>query len=119
MIPGVFTLRRFLPVMALLVAGLCLAGPARCAEGKVNINQASVEELALLPRIGPSVAQRIVEFREENGPFQQLEDLLLVRGVGEKTFERLRPWIALEGQTTLREKVRDSAIDDGAKGAGR
>ena len=58
--------------------------------GKVNVNSASVEQLQLLPRIGPAVAQRIVEHREKNGPFKKVEDLLNVRGIGEKTFEKIR-----------------------------
>ena len=63
------------------------------------------EELMLLPRIGPSVAQRIVEFRDKNGRFKATEDLLLVRGVGEKTFELIEPHVAVSGETTLTEKV--------------
>ena len=92
---------------ALVVTGLG-AVAAAAAEGKINVNEASVEQLALLPRIGPVVAQRIVEFREENGSFKAVEDLMLVRGIGEKTFERLAPYIALSGETTLHEKVRSS-----------
>lgn len=91
--------------LALLVAAVP-AFAAEAAEGKVNVNQAGAEELALLPRIGPSTAGRIVEFREENGPFQAIEDLMLVRGIGEKTFDLLSPYVALEGETTLTEKVR-------------
>ena len=60
----------------------------------------------LLPRIGPSVAQRIVEFRENNGRFKTVEELMLVRGVGEKTFALLKPHIAVSGDTTLTEKVQ-------------
>lgn len=91
--------------LALFAAALP-AFTADAADGKVNVNQATAEELALLPRIGPSTAGRIVEFREENGPFRSLEDLLLVRGIGEKTFDLLAPYVALEGETTLAEKVR-------------
>jgi competence protein ComEA len=92
-----------LVALVLLVAAM----PAAAAgAGKVNINQASADQLALLPRVGPSVAQRIVEFREANGPFRSIEDLMLVRGVGEKTFELLEPYLSLEGSTTLTEKVR-------------
>ncbi len=90
---------------AILVTGL---GVAAAAEGKVNINAAGVEQLALLPRVGPAVAQRIVDFREENGDFKAVEDLMLVRGIGEKTFERLASYVSLEGETTLSEKVRSS-----------
>lgn len=80
--------------------------PMVAAEGKVNINTAGAEELSLLPRVGNVVAQRIVDFREENGRFTQPEDLMLVEGIGEKTFDLIEPWIALEGETTLAEKVK-------------
>lgn len=94
--------------MILLITAI-LATPALiAAEGKdvVNINTAGAEELMLLPRVGPSVADRIVEFREKNGRFKATEDLLLVRGVGEKTFELIKPHIAVSGETTLTEKVQ-------------
>ena len=97
-------------VAAVLVAALSIlafaAAPARAAESKVNINTASVEQLQLLPRIGPSVAQRIVEHRKSNGQFKTAEDLMLVRGIGEKSFETLKPYLAISGETTLSEKVR-------------
>ena len=89
---------------ALVVAGLGAA--AEAAESKVNINDANVEQLARLPRVGPAVAQRIVDFREENGDFKSAEELMLVCGIGERTFERLAPYISLSGETTLSEKVR-------------
>jgi len=47
-----------------------------------------------------------VEFREQNGQFKAAEDLMLVRGVGEKTFELIKPYVAISGETTLVEKVR-------------
>jgi competence protein ComEA len=93
-------------VAVLALVALCLgAAPGFAAGPQVNINSASVEQLSLLPRIGPSVAARIVEFRKENGPFKNAEDLMLVRGVGEKTFEGLRAFVAISGDTTLKEKV--------------
>jgi competence protein ComEA len=97
---------------ALVAAGLAPAAAA-AAEGKVNVNEATAEQLALLPRVGPAVAQRIVEFREENGAFKAAEDLMLVRGIGEKTFERLVPYVALSGETTLSEKVRSGSGEGG------
>jgi competence protein ComEA len=91
----------------LVVAVLCLAALPAAAQGKkVNVNSADAAQLALLPRVGPSVAQRIVEFRRENGPFKRPEDLMLVRGIGEKTFDLLKPYLAVSGETTLKEKVR-------------
>ena len=78
------------------------------AAGKVNINTAGTDELARLPRIGAVIAQRIVDFRDENGEFSALEDLMLVRGIGEKTFELIEPYVMLDGETSLTEKVRAS-----------
>ena len=107
-----------------LVLGLLLAAApglaADKAEGgkKVNINSADSSQLALLPRVGPSVAQRIVDYRKENGPFKKAEDLMLVQGIGEKTFQLIRPYVATAGETTLREKVhasRSSSTKDGEK----
>ncbi|HKB07493.1 MAG TPA: helix-hairpin-helix domain-containing protein [Candidatus Polarisedimenticolia bacterium] len=57
---------------------------------KVNINTAGVDELVALPGIGKAYAERIVEYRQKNGPFKKVEDLLNVRGIGEKTFDRIR-----------------------------
>jgi competence protein ComEA len=93
---------------SLTFALLALAAvvPMMAADGKVNINNAGPDELSLLPRVGTVVAQRIVDFREENGRFTQPEDLMLVEGIGEKTFELIEPWIALDGETTLTEKVK-------------
>ena len=107
-------------VVALVIA-LSMAGMASAADGKVNVNTATAEQLELLPRIGPAVAKRIIDYREAEGPFRQLEDLMLVEGIGDKTFDLLRPYVVLEGKTTLAEKVRpprksasndDSAINE-------
>lgn len=57
---------------------------------KVRINQASKEELTQLNGIGPSKASAIIQYREENGPFQTIEDLLNVSGIGEKTLENFK-----------------------------
>jgi competence protein ComEA len=91
-----------------LVTTLLAGAPILAAGGKavVNINTADVEALMLLPRIGPTVAQRIVEFREKNGRFKATEDLMLVRGVGEKTFALIKPHVAVSGETTLVDKVQ-------------
>lgn len=93
--------------LAVTLATLILALPATAAEvsGVVNVNTASAEQLQLLPRVGPAIAERIVEFREQNRPFRAPEELLLVRGIGERTFELLEPYVTVSGETTLTEPV--------------
>ena len=65
---------------------------------KVNLNTAGVEELTGLPGIGPSYAKRIVDFREKNGPFKKVEDLLNVQGIGEKTLDKIRERVTVSGK---------------------
>ena len=86
-----------------LTAGIA---PVAAADGVVNINTADAGELTYLPRIGPALAERIIEYREENGDFEKPEDLMLVRGIGEKTFALMEPYVATSGKTTLTEKAR-------------
>lgn len=61
--------------------------------GKVNINTATVEELDTLPGIGPAIAQRIIEYRQTNGPFQSIEEIKNVSGIGDKLLEKLKDLI--------------------------
>ena len=83
------------------------AGGAASAK-KVNINTATAAELAYLPRLGTKVAARIVEHRKEK-PFARPEDLMEVKGIGEKLFVTLKPYVAVSGPTTLTAKVRSSS----------
>ncbi len=62
---------------------------------KININTATVQELTTLPRIGPKKASAIVEYRNKNGKFQRIEDIMKVKGIGEKTFLRLKDLITV------------------------
>lgn len=90
-------------VLALLVVTLGLA--ATYADGspsvqlvqtgaasahRVDLNSAGSEELQSLPGVGPALAARIVAFRQENGPFRTVDDLLAVKGIGPKMLEKLR-----------------------------
>jgi comEA protein len=68
----------------------------KTAEGKININTATVEELDTLPGIGASYAERIVRYREEHGDFYAPEELMNVEGIGQKKFEQLKELIIVE-----------------------
>ena len=67
---------------------------------KININQAGAEELTAIPGIGPKMAGRIVDYRKLNGDFQNIDDMIKVKGIGEKKMEKMRGWvrIGLEGK---------------------
>jgi len=61
----------------------------------VNLNTATTADLEALPGIGAKTAARIVEYRQKNGPFKKVEELMNVRGVGEKNFLKLKPQITV------------------------
>ena len=63
---------------------------------KVNLNTATAEEIAQLKNIGSAYAMRIVEYRQENGPFEKADDILKVKGIGEKTYELNKNRISVE-----------------------
>jgi competence protein ComEA len=65
----------------------------RTAEFQVDLNEAEWPELAQLPRIGETLARRIVESRQHDGPFLDHDDLQRVRGIGPRTVERIRPYL--------------------------
>jgi competence ComEA-like helix-hairpin-helix protein len=69
--------------------------------GKININTASEEQLMMLPTVGPAKAERIVTWRKKHGGFKRIADLRRVKGFGYKSFKRLEPFLAIEGETTL------------------
>jgi competence protein ComEA len=74
------------------------APPSRFAEpaGRININTATTEELDTLPGIGPALAQRIIEYRENNGSFNSIEEIVGVSGIGEATLEKIRDLITVD-----------------------
>jgi competence protein ComEA len=77
-------------------SGPSLPSPSSQGGGKVNINTATAEELSTLPGIGPTKAQSIIDYRTTNGPFQSIEDIKKVRGIGDATFEKLKDKITVQ-----------------------
>jgi len=74
---------------ALMLSGSALAGGKQAPANKVNINTAGVEQLTTLPGVGPKLAARIVEYRQKSGKFRSPQELLNVKGVGEKSFAKI------------------------------
>lgn len=70
-------------------------GSAVDADGKVDLNRADAAALQTIPGIGPSKAQRILEYRDTSGPFQKIEDIKNVSGIGNKTFESIRDYLTV------------------------
>lgn len=93
-------------VAALIALAAVPVLAADSPSGVVNVNTATAEQLALLPGVGPAVAGRIVEHRTKNGNFKSIEDLMLVKGIGEKSFEKMKPYVATSGSTTLAAAVK-------------
>lgn len=69
--------------------------PAKEEIVKISINSASAEEFAELPGIGPSTAEKIVAYRDENGLFQNIEDLMRVKGIGQAKFDKMKDRLQL------------------------
>lgn len=80
----------------------------KALSGVVNLNTASEAELVLLPGVGKAIAQRIVEHRARQ-PFQRIDELLAVKGIGQRTFQRISPYLTVSGPTTLTEERQKTA----------
>jgi comEA protein len=71
-------------------------GDTAVMSDKININEAGIETLTRLQHIGPSLAKRIVEYRNEVGRFTSIEDIKKVKGIGDKLFDRIKDDISIE-----------------------
>lgn len=89
------------PLRLKVIVGPDEGSPAQTPDeeqgGKININSATVEELDSLSGIGPTKAQAIVDYRNQNGPFRSIDDLLNVPGIGAKTLDTIRDQITVIG----------------------
>jgi competence protein ComEA len=100
-------LRHVLSIAAVALLLATLPSAAASAQGKpaaaskpapaavVNINTASATEFEGLPGVGPKTAARIIEYRQKNGPFKKIEELMNVRGLGEKNFLKLKSQLTI------------------------
>ena len=93
-----------------LVAMTALALDTYAAEANssgpvVNLNTATAKELAYLPGVGQSKAQAIIEYRS-NRQFKKVEDLMRVKGIGRKTFKKIRSFLVVQGPTTAKGKIK-------------
>ena len=95
-------------IMIAAIAAIALSAAAAGAQGRatapkatataaapVNLNTATMDQLATIPGIGVKTAERIIAYREKNGGFKKIEDLMNVSGVGEKSFLKMKPLITV------------------------
>jgi competence ComEA-like helix-hairpin-helix protein len=100
-----FAMRHLILVLFILLPSNWTQAAGQTAE-LLDLNAATVQQLAeQLPGIGPAKAQRIVQWRERNGPFPSIDQLIDVHGIGPKTLERLRPLLRVGDAASARRST--------------
>ncbi len=95
-------LKSFILIVCFLASGCSHYSSIRAgdhpapSEHSININTASLDELQRIPHVGEKVAARIIEHREVNGPFRRVEHLMLIQGISDKRFRKIRPLVRVE-----------------------
>jgi len=69
--------------------------------GVINVNTASQDQLKMLPLIDDQLAKNMIDYRNSNGPFKSLDDLMNVKGMTKAKFDQIRPYVVLQGDTTF------------------
>ena len=82
-------------VFSLGISAGVASAAAKAPTGKVNINTATASQLSELPGVGEKLAARIVEFRQKQGPFKSTQELMNVKGIGEKNLQKLQPYLTV------------------------
>ncbi|MFI5006457.1 MAG: ComEA family DNA-binding protein [Solirubrobacterales bacterium] len=82
-------------VTSLLSTGVAFAAAKPAPAGKVNLNTATAEQFTVLPGVGPKLAARIVEHRQKAGSFKTVQELMTVKGIGEKNFEKIQGYLTV------------------------
>ncbi len=88
-----------------------LMQPQTNVSGHININQATAGELSLLPCIGPDLADNIIGYRQANGPFIAVDELIKIKGISLAEIEIIRPCLTLEGPTELHVSKAEMRIN--------
>jgi len=90
-----FATRFGVALLTLAVLTVASVSPLSAASGDdpIDLNRATISELVQLPGVGEVIAKRIVDFREEHGPFKRVDDLMKVKGIGEKSLDKIRPYV--------------------------
>lgn len=97
--------------MAVLFCGMLFTSSADAAgrsgrtgkpapTSKVNLNSASAQQLTVLPGVGPKLAERIIEYRQKSGGFHSTQEVMNVKGVGEKGFAKIEAYVVVSGEAS-------------------